>query len=216
VPRSSEHVNPPAGSTGGQARTRFARRAVVDAAAVLFAEHGYAATTVDAVSERSKVPPATVYRLFGSKLGILKAWLDVTVGGDDAPVAVADRPHVAELLAEIDPQYLITGFAGVTTTINRRSNVVYRVLVGAAAADSAAAGLLHDIQQQRADGQRRLTQALERLGALRVGLNERRAADAVYAIMSPETYRLLVIDRHWSARRYRDWLRTTLYQQLLA
>jgi AcrR family transcriptional regulator len=50
----------------GQARTRLARRAVVDAARALFLERGYAATTIEAISDRSDVPPATVYRLFSS------------------------------------------------------------------------------------------------------------------------------------------------------
>src|SRR6266542_1780377 len=55
---------------GGQARTRLARRAVIQAARVLFLERGYAATTIEAISEQSDVPPATVYRLLSSKLGI--------------------------------------------------------------------------------------------------------------------------------------------------
>lgn len=215
MPGSPERVKRPAGGNGGQARTRLARRAVIDAAAAQFAEQGYGATTVDAVSKRSNVPPATVYRLFGSKLGILKAWLDVAIGGDDAPLAVTDRPRVADLLAETDPQRLIAGFAAVTAAIHGRSNTVYRILAGAAETDPAADDLLREIQQQRAAGQRRLTQSLARLGGLRAGLSEPRAADAVYAIMSPETYRLLVIDRRWSARRYRDWLHATLCQQLL-
>jgi hypothetical protein len=33
--------------------------------------------------------------------------------------------------------------------------------------------------------------------------------------MSPEVYRLLVVDRGWSPDRYRDWLASTLTQQLL-
>lgn len=211
MPHRSKGVKPPT----EQARTRLARRAVVDAAAALFVERGYAATTIAEVSGRADVPQATVYRLFGSKLGILKAWLDVAIGGDDAPVAVADRPKVAGLLAEGDPQHVIAGFAEVTATINVRSNSIYRILTGAAETDPAAAALLRDIQRQRAAGQRRLTEALARLGALRAGLGEPQAADIVYAIMSPETYRLLVVDRRWSARRYRDWLDATLRQQLL-
>ena len=59
----------------GQARTRLARAAVVDAARTLFLERGYGATTIDAISALSDVPPATVYRLFSSKRGILKALL---------------------------------------------------------------------------------------------------------------------------------------------
>ena len=64
-----------------QARTRFARRAVVEAARTLFLERGYAATTMEAISEHSDVPAATVYRLFSSKLGILRALLDIDYDG---------------------------------------------------------------------------------------------------------------------------------------
>src|SRR5437764_119563 len=53
---------------GGQARTRLARAAVVQAARALFLERGYAATTIEVISETSGVPPATVYRLlFGDR-----------------------------------------------------------------------------------------------------------------------------------------------------
>ena len=75
--------------TGGQARTRLARAAVVQAAQVLFLERGYPATTIEGISDLSDVPPATVYRLFSSKLGILKALLDVSIAGDDQAVAIA-------------------------------------------------------------------------------------------------------------------------------
>lgn len=216
MPQQPGRVKPPDANSLGQARTRLARRAVIAAAAALFVEDGFVATTVAAVSERSDVPPATVYRLFGSKVGILEAWLDVAIAGDDAPVAVADRPQVTELLVETDPQQLIAGFVDIAAAINGRSNSVYRVLAGAAETDPTAAGVLADIQRQRAAGQRRLTRSLVGLGALRAGLTERRATDAVFAVMSPEIYRLLVIERRWSVAQYRQWLSTTLCQQLLA
>src|SRR5262249_26344259 len=59
---------PPRGGRGGQARPRLARAAVVQAARALFLQRGYAATTIEAISDASDVPPATVYRLFSSKL----------------------------------------------------------------------------------------------------------------------------------------------------
>ena len=88
----------------GQARTRLARRAVVDAARTLFLDRGYAATTVEAISDSADVPIATVYRLFASKLGILRSLLDTSIGGDDQPVAVSERPDVASLFREPDPR----------------------------------------------------------------------------------------------------------------
>src|ERR1700704_6466583 len=87
-----------------QARTRRTRVAVVEAARTLFLERGYAATTIEAISDLSDTPQATVYRLFSSKLGILKAVLDVSVVGDDEAVAMVDRPQVHALLSDRDPK----------------------------------------------------------------------------------------------------------------
>jgi AcrR family transcriptional regulator len=199
----------------GQARTRLARRAVVTAAQALFLERGYAATTIDAISNLADVPPATVYRLFASKLGILKALLDTSIGGDDQPLAVPDRPGVAALSTEPDPAKLLAGFAGITAAINQRSNDVYRVLDSAAGSDPAAAELLTQVQRQRDQGQGQIVHALVRNRALRPGLHESDAADLVHALMSPQMYRLLVIDRHWTPEKYRQWLAATLIQQLV-
>jgi AcrR family transcriptional regulator len=198
----------------GQARTRFARRAVVDAARTLFLERGYAATTIEAISEYSDVPAATVYRLFSSKLGILKALLDTSIVGDDQSLAVQERPDVAALLTEPDARKLLAGFAGVTSSINQRTKDVYRVLVSAAGSDPAAAGLLSELRQQRDRGQGRIARSLARARALKPGLRERDAADLIHTLMSPEVYGLLVGDRGWSTERYQQWLATTLTQQL--
>jgi AcrR family transcriptional regulator len=198
-----------------QARTRFARRAVVGAARTLFLERGYVATTIEAISEHSDVPTATVYRLFVSKLGILKALLDTSIAGDDQPLAVHERPDVASLFAERDPRKLLAGFAGVTTAINQRTNDVYFVLQGAAGSDPAAAELLDEIRRQRAQGQGGIARSLARARALKPGLRERDAADLIHALMSPEVYRLFVGDRGWTPERYEQWLAAALMQQLL-
>ena len=198
----------------GQARTRLARRAVVESARTLFLERGYTATTIEAISEHSDVPSATVYRLFSSKLGILKAVLDTSIAGDDQPLAVQERPDVASLFTEPDPHKLLAGFAGITTAINQRTNDIYRVLVSAAGSDLAAAELLDEIRQERDRGQGRIARSLARAHALKPGLRERDAADLIHALMSPEVYLLLVGDRGWTPERYQQWLATTLIQQL--
>ena len=212
----AEDVKPSQVSGGrGQARTRLARRAVVNGARALFLERGYAATTIEAISDVADVPPATIYRLFASKLGILKALVDTSIAGDDEPVTVPERPNVAALFEERDPITLLTGVAGVTTAINQRTNDVYRVLVSAAASDPAAAVLLDELQRQRDQGQGQIARALARHRSLKEGVGERDAVDVIHALMSPEMYRLLVIDRRWPPERYQQWLATTLAQQLV-
>ena len=198
-----------------QARTRRTRAAVVEAARSLFAERGYAATTIEAISDRSDTPQATVYRLFSSKLGILKALLDVSIGGDDEAVAMADRPQVRALVEDEDPTNQLTGFAAMLGEVMDRVGPVHRILADAARSDEDAASLLAEIARQRHDGQRRIARSLARSGALRPGLRERDAADIIYALASPEFYGLLVFDRGWSGERYGKWLRSILIDQLL-
>ncbi len=198
-----------------QARTRLARAAVIDAARRLFLERGYGATTIEAISALADVPPATVYRLFSSKHGILKALLDQSIVGDDANVPMADRAPVRDLLAERDPPTQIAGFVALTVSVNAAIAPLYRVLVSAAGNDPDAAALLDTLTAQRQKGQRLIARALARSGALQPGVRERDAADIVHALLSPELYRLLVIDRGWTPERYQAWLTTTLTDQLL-
>ena len=86
-----------------QAQTQATRSDVVAAGRRLFIELGYAATTVEAIGVAANTAPATVYRLFGSKRGVLSAVLDVSFVGDDEPVAFGERPAVRALLEEADP-----------------------------------------------------------------------------------------------------------------
>ena len=199
-----------------QARTRLARAAVVRAARVLFLERGYGATTVDAISELADVPAPTVYRLFSSKHGILKALLDVSIAGDDEDVPVAARPHVRALLADPEPRRRLAGFVAIAADINSRVGPIYGVLVSAAGTDPDAAALLAELAGQRGQGQRMVVKSLAAAGDLRAGLRERDAADIVHTLMSPEVYRLLVVDRRWKAERYEEWLTELLCDQLLA
>ena len=203
------------GGTGGQARTRLARAAIVQAARTLFRERGYPGTTVEAISELSDVPPATVYRLFSSKLGILKALLDVSVAGDDDDVPVEERPFVRAILANPDPSKQLSGFVGITRGIQSRTEPIYRILVSAAGSDPDAAALLAERTRHRQQNQSRIARHLARAGALRQELREREAADIIHALMSPEVYRLLVGDRGWTREQYEQWLKGILIDQLL-
>ena len=178
-------------------------------------QRGYAATTIEAISDLSEVPPATVYRLFSSKLGILKALLDVSIAGDDQAVPLQDRPGARALLADADPKRQLSGFASICRQINSRSAPIYQILVSAAGSDPEAAALLAQYTRKRQKGQGQIARSLARAGALRPKLRERDAADIIHALMSPEIYRLLICDRGWPPERYQQWLQEILIDQLL-
>lgn len=170
---------------------------------------------MEAISELADVPSATVYRLFSSKHGILKSLLDEAIVGDDESTPMADRPQIQALLAARDPREQLAGFVAIVAEVNGRIAPLHRVLVSAAGADAEAAGLLDALTSQRQQGQRRIARSLARGGALRPQLRERDAADIIHALLSPELFRLLVIERGWKIDRYQPWLVGTLIDQLL-
>ena len=202
-------------SRAPQARTRLARRAVLDAARTLFLERGYGATTIEGISVASEIPQATVYRLFSSKQGILKALLDTSVAGDDEPVPVAERSHVRSLLDATRPEDSLARLAAISVDINTRTAPIYRILVSAASSDTDAAAILDELTRQRQEGQGRVATALARTKALRTGVSARDAGDLIHALASPELYHLLVRDRAWAPERYQRWLAEALARQLL-
>jgi AcrR family transcriptional regulator len=193
-----------------QAQVRATRLKVIEAAKRLFTEHGYPATTIEAIAEAAQVPLPTVYRLFGSKRALLAAVLDTALGGDDQPVAFGDRPTVRAARSETDPARMVNAFARIIRELMERSSAIQHVLATAAQVDADAAGLLAGIRRQRHTGQSRIVAALDARGALDPGLGKTEAADIVYALMSPEMHRILTVERGWPADRYERWIARSL------
>ena len=193
-----------------QAQVRATRRTVIEAAQRLFTEHGYPATTIDAIAEAADTPLPTVYRLFGSKRALLTAVLDTSLGGDDQPIAFADRPAVRAARAEPDPVEMLGAFARIGRELMDRSSAIQHVLATAAQVDAEAAELLAEIRRQRHTGQSRIVAALDARGALDPGLDTSEAADMVYALLSPEVHRILTVERGWPADRYERWIARSL------
>jgi len=196
-------------------RTQVTKRAVIAAAHELFLARGLVDTTVEAISAESRVPIATVYRLFKTKTAILKEVIDTAVVGDDAPVPLGDRTIVRDAQAAEDPKAMTAAFAHVAREVFDNTAALRLVLRVAAAVDSEAATLEAAIDEQRRVGQARVSRALASNGFLAPGLKEAEARDIVYALMSIDTYRILRVEQRWSGARYERWLANALYRLLV-
>ena len=193
-----------------QAQVAATRLKVIEAAERLFTEHGYPATTIEAIAEAADTPLPTLYRLFGSKRVLLAAVLDTAFGGDDQPVAFGDRPAVRAAHAEPDPAKMVDTFARIVAEFMQRSSAILHVLATAAQVDPDAAELLAQIRRQRHTGQSRIVAALESTGTLDPDLDTSEAADIVYALLSPDVHRILTLERGWPADRYQHWIARSL------
>jgi AcrR family transcriptional regulator len=197
------------------AAIRSTKRAVVEAAEELFLERGYPTTTVAQIAETSGVPQATLYRLFGTKRAILKALVDVSLGGDEEAVEFQHRPEVRAAFAAADAGEMLDAFAHLVRQVLERAGALQHVLATSALVDDEAAEMLDIVRRQRHTGQSRIVRELARRQALSPSLTKAAAADVIYTLMSPEVYRILTIERGWSENRYEAWLAHALRAQLL-
>ena len=197
------------------AQARETRRLVLDVAARLFAERGYVGTSFDAVAAEAGVGRATVFAHFPTKSALLKAAYDVTLVGDDEPVALPDRPESLAVRAEPDPARFLDGYAGIVTGVGRRLSPIYEAIRGAAHADPEAANVWRTINDERRLGGRNVVAGIVGRNALRPGRDRGAAADVVYALADPGLYHLLVRQCGWTHKAYTAWLAEALKRELL-
>lgn len=202
-------------STRRQEQARNTRRQIVAAAQRLFPEFGYAGTTIEMLAQEAGVAPETIFASFGSKRAVLEELVDISVGGDDRPIPLLQRPGPQAVLQEPDPVLQLYGFARDITSILERVAPVFEVLRMAAKTEPDIAGLLSKLLNERLQNLGVFVQHLADHSPLRPGLDEKQAAEVVWALTSPELYRLLTLDREWTQDRYAQWLGDTLTRLLL-
>jgi AcrR family transcriptional regulator len=176
------------------------RRTIRDAAEKLFLANGYVATSINAIAEEAGVAPETVYATFKNKRALLKELIDVSVAGDDEPVAINDRPWLDAVRAEPDQRRALRMLDEAGLARVARAGAMERVLAGAAASDPR----LEELRKEQHEGRHRdIAQFVDLLlerGDLRV--DRETAIDVVWAIGSAEVWRALVVDRGWPVERY--------------
>src|ERR1700682_3004952 len=79
------------------------RKAVVAAASKLFADRGYAATTMTAIAAAAGVALDTVYASVGPKPVLFRHLIETAISGRDQPAVAEDRGYVQRIRAEPDP-----------------------------------------------------------------------------------------------------------------
>jgi AcrR family transcriptional regulator len=141
---TADHREPGA-SAGGRGPRRLTadarRRQLFDVALTLFAEHGYAATTMDDIAEAAGVTKPLVYQHFDSKRALYLELLDVFSS------EMIDRIVQATSAAEGPRQQVELGFAGYFELMVDNEDA-FRLLYGRDAPDDRELGAaLHRVEE---------------------------------------------------------------------
>ena len=199
-----------------QELARHSRTRMVRSATALFLERGFAATTMADVADASGVSVQNVYKVFTNKVGLAKAVFDLAIAGDDEAVPMIERPLLLKVREEQDPRRKLMFYGEHLAAVAPRHVPFQLVILDAAASDTDAAKVWQELQAERLKGMSMFAADLAAKGHLRVGVTATEARDVLWTYNSAELYRLLVIERGWSAKRYGRWVAQALTAALLA
>jgi AcrR family transcriptional regulator len=202
-------------STRRREQATETRRRILDAARGLFTAQGWNGTTMDAIAREAGVAVETVYAAFGSKLGIIRPLIGIALRGDDAPTPLLEREKPKAALGETDPRRQLGMFALDIGVRLGRVAPLLEVVRTAGATEPEMAVLFRELHAARLENLTAFVRAVSRNGPLRPGLDESAAAETVWALASPELYRLLTETRGWSGEAYARWLADSLVALLL-
>jgi AcrR family transcriptional regulator len=183
---------------------------MAEAAYKLFSEQGYSAP-LTAIASEAGVAVQTIYFTFHTKPALLQEALTLAVLGDERPLAPHEREWFQELVAEPDPRLAIGILVDNTQAIFQRVAPLLGVF---RTSDPDVASMWQHSEDLRHDGYRKVMTTLAGKAPLKEGLTVVLAADVLFALLSPDLYRLISVERGWGPKRWSAWIKGVLADAL--
>jgi len=189
------------------------RARVLDAAAALFLDRGYARTTVQDVADGAGVARDTVHAIFGGKARVLTALIDQRLVPDDSVANITETPAAQAIRDETDQRKQIALFAQWITGISTQLRPVFEILRTASAVEPEMADVLTEMDRFRMQNMQVYAKWFAARGPLRV--STRRAGEIVWALASPDVARMLCDELGWTQAQHARWLADMLTRALV-
>jgi AcrR family transcriptional regulator len=189
-------------------KAQLTRDEILRAARNLFAERGYARTSVRDIAQTAGVSAQTVYDSVGSKQALVSSLNDLID-------AEADIPGLARAAAESDdPRELAATNARITRSILEHCGDIVHALVTGAAAEPELAAVLAEGRRRHLEGAGRIVGLLRQLDALG-SIDPDEAVETLAAVTDIRFAVVLQESYGWSLDRLESWMAATSRTLLL-
>ena len=189
-------------------RAQLTRDEILRAARRLFAERGYARTSVRDVAKAAGVSAQTVYDSVGSKQALVARLNDLI----DAEAGIGVIARTA--FESGDPREVVAAPARITRSILEHCEDIIHALVTGAAAEPELASVLDEGQRRHAEGAGRVVGMLGQVGALGP-IDADEAAETLAAVTDIRFALMLRESYGWSLDRIENWMAATSRALLL-
>lgn len=191
-----------------QAQAQKTKDSILIAARGLFGSEGFEQVTIEKIALKAEVSVPTVYSLFQSKSGVLRALIDIAL----------PQKHYEAIIQELEKEKSVSKRLELTAKLSRQLYDAEKAQLGLFMDASILNPELKKLEIEREIRRyKRQGDSFKRFKekALLGGLNESKARDILWAFTGRDLYRMLVIERGWSSDEYEKWLAHMLVQTLL-
>lgn len=185
------------------------RKRILACAKKLFQQDGYECTTIAIIAQTAAVSSPTIYCLFKSKLGILRALMD------EALPVEHFQALVEEVKREKSPKKRLFISAKIARQIYDAEKAQMDIFRGASVLCPEFKKLEKEKELRRYKRQEESLKILFKEKALIKGLSVKKARDMLWAFTGRDFYRMLVIEQGWTSDEYEKWLGTLLVTTLI-
>ena len=175
----------------------------------LFQSEGFECVTIEKLAQEANVSAPTIYALFQSKRGILRALMDEALPPDQFK-ALAKKAA----LAESAESRLMTS-AKMARQIYDAERAQMDIFRGAAVLAPEFKELERERELRRYERQENTITAMVKEKSLANGLSVTKARDILWAFTGRDMYRMFVVEQEWKPAEYEKWLAQLLIKSLV-
>jgi AcrR family transcriptional regulator len=199
----------PYSSASRSAQAAQTKRRVLAAAKNLFESEGFECVTIDKIAQAADVSIPTVYSLFQSKRGVLRALMDEALPKDQFDALVEKS------IESKSPQDRLRFSAKIARQMYDAERTQMDIFRGAAVLAPQFKDLEKEREMRRYIRQEITIKAMAKDKSLAEGLSIPKARDILWTFTGRDIYRMLVVEQGWSSDEYEKWLGQLLIKTLV-